>query len=54
VVSEEDVAHKRAVTVGANAGERIEIAGGVNAGDKVVVQGADRLRGDTAAVRVAE
>ncbi len=53
-VVSEDVARKRAVQVGANSGERIEITSGVNAGDKVVVRGAERLTGETAAVRVAE
>jgi len=53
-VVSEDVARRRAVTVGANLGERIEISSGVNAGDKVVVRGAERLSGDTADVRVVE
>ena len=53
-VVSEDVARRRAVTVGANSGERIEITRGVNAGDKLVVRGAERLSGDTAAVRVVE
>jgi HlyD family secretion protein len=53
-VVSEDVARKRAVQAGANSGERIEITSGVNAGDKVVVRGAERLSGDSAAVRVAE
>ena len=53
-VVSEGVARKRAVSVGANSGQRIEIASGVNAGDKVVVRGAERLSGETAAVRVAE
>jgi RND family efflux transporter MFP subunit len=50
----DDVASKRAVQVGANSGERIEITSGVNAGDKVVVRGGERLRGDSTKVRVAE
>lgn len=53
-VVSDDVASKRAVHVGANSGERIEVTSGVQAGDKVVVQGAQRLAGDTAQVRVAE
>ena len=53
-VVSEDVARKRPVNLGANSGERIEITSGVNAGDKVVVRGAERLSGETAAVRVAE
>jgi RND family efflux transporter MFP subunit len=48
------VAHRRAVQVGANSGERVEIARGVDAGDKVVVRGAEKLSGETAQVRVAE
>jgi RND family efflux transporter MFP subunit len=48
------VARRRAVQVGTNSGERIEITSGINAGDKVVVRGAERLTGDSAAVRVAE
>jgi RND family efflux transporter MFP subunit len=50
----DDVASKRAVQVGANSGERIEITSGVNAADKVVVRGAERLSGDSTKVRVAE
>ena len=53
-VVSEDVARKQAVQVGASSGEQIEITSGVNAGDKVVVSGAERLAGETAAVRVAE
>lgn len=53
VVSEGE-ARKRPVKVGANSGERVEIVSGVNAGEKVVVRGADRLKGDTAKVRIAE
>ena len=53
VVSEE-VARKRAVRVGINSGERIELISGVGAGDKVVVRGAERLTGETTPVRVAE
>ena len=53
-VVSDDVARKRAVQVGANSGERIEITSGVNAGDKVVVRGAERLTGDTAKVRLVE
>ena len=53
-VVSDDVASKRAVQVGANSGERIEITSGVNAGDKVVVRGAERLSGDSTKVRVAE
>jgi len=47
-------AHKRDVRVGANSGDRIELISGVNAGEKVVVRGAERLKGDTAQVRTAE
>ena len=46
-VVSDDMASKRAVQVGANSGERIEITSGVNAGDKVVVRGGERLSGDT-------
>ena len=53
-VVSDDVARKRAVQVGAETGERIEIASGVNAGDKVVVRGAERLTGESATVRLAE
>jgi RND family efflux transporter MFP subunit len=53
-VVSDDVARKRAVDVGADSGERIEITSGVNAGDKVVVRGAERLTGETIAVRVVE
>ena len=53
-VVSDDVARKRAVRVGTDSGERIEVASGVNVGEKVVVRGAERLRGDTADVRVAE
>ena len=53
VVSEE-VARKQAVQVGASSGQQIEITSGVNAGDRVVVNGAERLTGETAVVRVAE
>ena len=53
-VVSDDVARKCAVQVGAKSGERIEITSGVNAGDKVVVRGAERLTGETAAVRVGE
>jgi RND family efflux transporter MFP subunit len=49
-----EAASKRAVHVGANSGERIEITNGLKAGDKVVVRGAERLSGETAEVRVAE
>jgi HlyD family secretion protein len=48
------VASRRTVQVGANSGGRVEITRGVSAGDKVVVRGAERLTGETAAVRVAE
>jgi len=53
-VVSDDVAHRRAVDLGANSGERVEITHGVNAGDKVVVRGADRLTGDAARVRLVE
>jgi RND family efflux transporter MFP subunit len=53
VVSEE-VARKQVVQVGASFGPQTEITSGVNAGDRVVVNGAERLAGETAAVRVAE
>ena len=53
VVSEE-VARKQAVQVGASFGQQIEVTSGVNAGDRVVVNGAERLSGETAVVRVAE
>ncbi|MHB8968885.1 MAG: efflux RND transporter periplasmic adaptor subunit [Pirellulaceae bacterium] len=53
-VVNESVARKCAVQVGAKSGEWTEITSGVNAGDKVVVRGAERLTGETAAVRVAE
>lgn len=49
-----DEARRRAVTVGPQSGEQVEIAGGLNAGDKVVVRGAERLAGETATVRLAE
>ncbi len=53
IVSDE-VAHKHAVDVGVDSGERIEVTSGVNAGDQVVVRGVKRLTGETAAVRVVE
>jgi len=53
-VVSDDVASRRAVQVGNDLGEQIEIADGVSAGEKVVVKGADRLTGDTAAVRLGE
>lgn len=53
-VVSENVARRQAVEVGANAGEQIAITRGVSAGDQVVIRGAERLRGDTAAVRLAE
>lgn len=49
-----DEAHRRAVQVGPNSGDRIEITKGLSAGDKVVVRGAQRLSGDTAKVRLVE
>jgi RND family efflux transporter MFP subunit len=49
-----DEARRRPVQIGANSGERIEITSGVAAGDKVVVRGAERLRGDSAAVKLVE
>ncbi len=49
-----DAARRCAVQVGVNLGERIEIADGLNAGDQVVVRGAERLSGESAAVRVVE
>jgi RND family efflux transporter MFP subunit len=47
-------ARKRAVGVGAAAGEQIEITSGLSAGDQVVVRGVERLTGETAKVRLAE
>jgi RND family efflux transporter MFP subunit len=53
-VVNDDVAHKRAVQVGANSGPQTEITSGLSAGDQVVVRGAERLSGDTAKVRLVE
>jgi RND family efflux transporter MFP subunit len=53
-VVSDDVARKHTVDVGASSGEQIEITSGVNAGDQVVVNGAERLTGETVVVRVAE
>lgn len=53
-VVSDNTARKRAVQIGANSGERIEVTGGVSPGDKVVVQGAEKLNGDVATVRLAE
>ena len=53
-VVSDDTAHRRSVQLGTKAGERTEITGGLAAGDKVVVRGAERLRGESAAVRLAE
>jgi RND family efflux transporter MFP subunit len=50
----DDTAHRRAVEVGSNSGERVEITSGLSAGDKVVVRGLERLTGDVAKVRLME
>ncbi len=53
-VVRDDVAQKTSVEVGAANDQRIEITRGLQAGEQVVVRGAEELRGETAAVRVAE
>lgn len=50
----DSVAHRRAVRVGTKSDERAEITSGVDAGDQVVVRGAEKLAGESAAVRVVE
>jgi RND family efflux transporter MFP subunit len=53
-VVSDDIARKRAMRPGAELGEWTEITDGVEAGEIVVVQGTDRLAGDTVQVRTAE
>jgi membrane fusion protein (multidrug efflux system) len=53
-VVNEDTAHRRAVETRANSGDRIEITRGLSPGDRVVVRNAQRLRGESAKVRVEE
>lgn len=50
----DNLAHRRAVEVGADSGSQVEIASGLAANEKVVVRGAERLTGETAQVRLAE
>ncbi len=50
----DNIAHRRAVQLGAGSESQVEITGGVSAGEKVVVRGAERLTGDSAEVRLAE
>ena len=53
-VVSDGVASRRAVQVGKNSGDQVEITSGINPNDKVVVRGGDKLTGDTAKVRIVE
>jgi len=53
-VVEDDVARRRPVEVGVGTEDRVEIVTGLNAGEKVVIDGAQRLSGESAPVRIAE
>ncbi|MGB5401083.1 MAG: efflux RND transporter periplasmic adaptor subunit, partial [Thermoanaerobaculia bacterium] len=50
-VAEDDVAEKRAVTLGLEEGELIEVLSGVAAGDRVIVTGQGGLK-DGSAVKI--